>query len=393
MATPSNARDVAGAFGILGLTSFGGPAAHLGYFRSAFVERRGWLSDRTYADLVAVSQFLPGAASSKVGMAIGYHRGGWLGMALAWLLFTLPSAAALAIFGLWVTSADVDPSAGWIQGLLAVAVGVVFHAISGMAKNLANTALTATIAVVSALAILLFPASATHLLVIIGAGLIGMLVLREHASTTEAASDDTVRPVSGRAATIALVLFFGLLVGLALGARFIGGYLFTRGHAFYETGALVFGGGHVVLPLMRNHAVDGGWMPEETFIAGYSAAQAVPGPLFTFASYIGAVDGGVLGAIYGTVMVFLPSALLIIIGLHFWSRWRHHTLLKAAFAGVNAAVVGILLAAFYDPIITHGITGVPSLAVAAGAWLLLAMWKVPPWTVAVGGALAGWVLL
>lgn len=386
--------EVASQFGLLGITSFGGPTAHLGYFRTAFVERRRWLSDATYADVVAVSQFLPGPASSQVGMALGYHRGSWAGMALAWLLFTLPSAAILAVFGLFVELYEVDGEAGWIRGLLAVAVAVVFHAVSGMAKSMANTPLKATIAVVAALAILFFPHSATHIAVILAAGVIGWLALRDPAA---AASDDSaeeaVRTVSPAVAITAIITFFALLGGLWAGAHFIGGYFFTRAFAFYETGALVFGGGHVVLPLLQHHAVGGGWMGQEEFITGYSAAQAVPGPLFTFASYLGAVDGGIAGSILATVMIFLPSALLIIAGLHFWSRWRRTAWLKGAFAAINAAVVGILLAAFYDPIIAHGVTDVPSLAVAALCWLMLAQFKLPPWAVAAVGALAGLLIL
>lgn len=390
---PARPGEVATQFGLLGLTSFGGPTAHLGYFRTAFVERRDWLKDKTYADVVAVSQFLPGPASSQVGMALGYHRGSWAGMALAWLLFTLPSAVILAAFGIFVDLFDVDGQAGWIRGLLAVAVAVVFHAVSGMARSMANTPLKATIAVAAALVILFIPHSATHIVVILTAGVIGWLALREDAETGDTGTADGVRPVSQSVAVVAIVAFFVLLGGLWAGATFIGGYFFTRTYAYYETGALVFGGGHVVLPLLQQHAVGNEWMSQEEFITGYSAAQAVPGPLFTFASYLGAVDGGIAGSLLATVMIFLPSALLIIAGLHFWNRWRRTAWLKGAFAAINASVVGILLAAFYDPIIQHGITGLPSLAVAAVCWLMLAQFKLPPWSVAAFGALAGFLVL
>ncbi|MDR7330125.1 chromate efflux transporter [Corynebacterium guangdongense] len=391
--------EVAQRFGVLGLTSFGGPTAHLGYFREEFVTRRAWLTDRSYADVVAVSQFLPGAGSSQVGMALGYHRGGWAGMAAAWLTFTLPSALVLAVFGLWL--ADADPAtvadAGWIRGLLATAVAVVFHAVAGMAKNLAAGPVRASVAVAAALTVLLAPSTFTHLLIIAAAGVLGTVLLRaaedSPAGGGDIDDDPGIRQVSARAAGVALLLFFLLLIGLWLGAQVVGGRFLTRSSAFFETGALVFGGGHVVMPLLQAHAVDGGWMSQETFLAGYSAAQAVPGPLFTFATYVGAVDGGAWGAVWATVMIFLPSALLMIAGLHFWGRWRHTPWLRAAFTGINAAVVGLLLAAFWDPVLTHGVTDATSLAVAAICWLMLAQWKLPPWSVAAFGAVAGLLIL
>lgn len=395
MPSPETPRpaEVARQFALLGLTSFGGPTAHLGYFRTAFVERRSWLSDRSFADIIAVSQFLPGPASSQVGMALGYRRGGWLGMAFAWLMFTLPSAALLAAFGLFVGLFDVDSNAGWIRGLLAVAVAVVFHAVFGMAKSLPRTITSVLLAVFAALAASFLPHPITHVAIILVAGVIGWLLLKNSPADEDFAEHDAVRPVSQSVAIGAIVLFFALLGGLWLGAVFIGGYFFTRAFAYYETGALVFGGGHVVLPLLQRHAVEGDWMSQEEFLTGYSAAQAVPGPLFTFASYLGAVDGGILGALLATVMIFAPSALLIIAGLHFWSRWRRTPWLRAAFAGINAAVVGILVSAFIDPVVTHGITGVVSGLIALGCYLMLAVAKLPPWTVAAAGALAGLLLL
>ncbi|WP_018296296.1 chromate efflux transporter [Corynebacterium lubricantis] len=379
--------DVAKSFGYLGLTSFGGPTAHLGYFRTEFVEKKKWLDDRTYADVVALAQFLPGPASSQVGMALGYHRASWPGMLLSWFLFTFPSALVLALFGLFLgTNSDIADS-GWIAGLLAAAVGVVFHAVSGMAKNLANTALTATIAVVAALAVLTIDGPWIMMLVILVAGVIGFIAFRNN----EEERDHTpnFRPVSQTVAIISLVVFFVLLFAL----RPLG---FDRAAAYYESGALVFGGGHVVLPLLESHFVGNGWLTQAEFLAGYSVAQAVPGPLFTFASYLGAVDGGVWGAILGTVMIFLPSFLLMIAGLHFWNRFDF---LRPAFKGANAAVVGLLLAALVTPVFAHGVMdagGVMNFAklgIAAVAWLGLAQWKLPPWAVMAAAALAGWVLL
>ncbi|WIM67209.1 chromate efflux transporter [Corynebacterium breve] len=377
----SRIADVAKSFGYLGLTSFGGPTAHLGYFRNEFVEKKKWLSDRTYADVVALAQFLPGPASSQVGMALGYHRASWPGMALSWFLFTAPSALVLAFFGLFLAGDQNIAESGWIAGLLAAAVGVVFHAVSAMAKSMANTALTATIAVAAAIAVLAIDVPWTMMGVILIAGIIGFFAFR--GDKDEADDTPEFRPVSQGVAIACLVLFFGLLFAL----RPLG---FDRAAAYYESGALVFGGGHVVLPLLESYAVGDGWMTQQEFLAGYSVAQAVPGPLFTFASYLGAVDGGVWGSVLATVMIFLPSFLLMTAGLHFWHRFDF---LRPAFKGANAAVVGLLLAALYDPVFTHGVTNIASLAIAAVTWLALAQWKLPPWAVMAGAALAGWILL
>ncbi len=396
--------EVVRSFGLLGISAFGGPTAHLGYFREEFVSRRRWLSERAYADIVAIAQFLPGPASSQVGMALGYHRAGWAGMAAAWLMFTLPSAVLLTVFALVLGHFEVGPEAGWVRGLLAAAVAVVFHAVAGMAKNMADTRLTATIAVVAGLIVLAGPSPWTHLLVILGAGILGSALPGGDDGREPGEPTDEIRPVSARAAAVSLGAFFLLLFGLGAAATAVGGYLLTRAAAYFQTGALVFGGGHVVLPLLEGQAVTGGWMTEAEFLSGYSATQAVPGPLFTFASYLGAVDGGnnfgdggtgaaVSGAMLATVAIFLPSALLMTAGLHFWGRWRHSLVLRNAFAAVNAAVVGLLAAAFWDPVLTHGVTGIPSLAIAVLCWLGLATWSLPPWSMALSAALSGWILL
>lgn len=392
--TDRNLGEVIRSFGLLGVTAFGGPTAHLGYFREEFVTRRAWLSERSYADIVAIAQFLPGPASSQVGMALGYHRAGWAGMLAAWVMFTLPSAAILTAFGLIMSTFAVDGGQGWIRGLLAAAVAVVFHAVAGMARGMANTRITATIAVLAGLVVLAAPGPLTHVAVILLAGGAGVLLLRRR-DTEDGSHDelDEIRPVTSRAAVISLVLFFALLVGLWLGAATVGGYLLTRASAYFQTGALVFGGGHVVLPLLEQQTVTTGWVTQSQFLAGYSAAQAVPGPLFTFASFLGGVDGGVWGAALATVAIFAPSALLMSAGLHFWGRWRRSPMLRAAFTAVNAAVVGLLGAALWDPVLTHGVTGIASLSIAALCWLGLAKWQLPPWSIALFAALAGWVLL
>lgn len=378
--SPSRVLEVLRSFGLLGFTAFGGPTAHLGYFREEFVVRRKWLSDSDYSEVVAISQLLPGPGSSQVGMALGYHRAGFGGLAAAWLAFTLPATVLMAAFALLFDS----PTAGWTMGLLAAAVAVVFHAVSGMAKNMANTKITATIAVAAGIAVLAVPSTFTHLIVILAAGLTGAILLRGDEDNADAPAAGT-RPVPAWAGIGALVVFS---VGLAT-AVVRGGFY----PAFFQAGSVVFGGGHVVLPLLEQLVVIPGWIAQTEFLAGYSAAQAVPGPMFSFATYIGAVRGGVIGAVITTVLIFLPGALLMVAGLHFWGRWRKNQVLQAAVRGVNAGVVGLLGAALYDPVFTHGITGSASLGIAAVCWLGLAKWKIPPWTIAVGSALAGWVLL
>ncbi|MCS5480328.1 chromate efflux transporter [Corynebacterium sp. YIM 101645] len=385
--------EVIRSFGLLGLTAFGGPTAHLGYFRTEFVARRGWLSERSYADIVALAQFLPGPASSQVGLALGYHRAGWAGMFAAWLLFTLPSALVLAGFGLFMAGGTVDAGQGWIAGLLAAAVAVVLHAVTGMARSMADTRFTATVAVLAGLVVLVVPGPLTHVAVLLAAGAAGVLLLRGGRGADGAGELEGIRPVSTRAAMGSIVGLVVLLVGLWAGAALSGGELLTRAAAYLQTGSLVFGGGHVVLPLLEQQTVATGWVSQSQFLAGYSAAQAVPGPLFTFAAYLGAVDGGVWGALLALVAIFLPSALLMTAGLHFWGRWRHSPALRAAFTAVNAAVVGLLGAAFWDPVLVHGITGTSSLVIAALCWLGLTKWGLPPWAVAAFAALAGAVLL
>lgn len=385
-------REVRRSFLPLGWTAFGGPAAHLGYFRTEFVHRRGWLGDATYADLVAMSQFLPGPASSKVGMALGYARAGLVGMAYSWFLFTFPSALILTVFGLAVPGSGVSWLDGLLAGLLAAAAGVVVHAIVGMAKKLLTTPTAWALALISS-ALLLVAGSAWQLAVLAVAGLLGATVLRRFLPTSEAPDTaNDLRAVPAGLAWGCLGAFFLLLGGLAAAAQFTDSYLATRANAFYQSGALVFGGGHVVLPLLEDQFVGAGWLSQQEFLAGYSVAQGVPGPLFTFASYLGAVDGGIAGAVLGTVLIFLPGAFLTLSALYFWARWNHLAWLRGAFSAISAAVIGLLVAALWDPIITHGVTGWASgmIAGAAGAALFF---KAPPWAVAVGAALAGAVLL
>lgn len=399
--------EVLWAFTRLGLTSFGGPVAHLGFFRTEFVRRRRWLSDAAYADLVALCQFLPGPASSQVGMALGLQRAGPLGMLAAWVAFTLPSAALLVAFAFGVQTFD-GAGQGWLAGLKAAAVAVVAHALIGMARSLTPDLRRALIAVAALAVVLLVPHPMVQVGVIVVAGLLGLGVLpRSLGGAVAGTSDDGAtasgarRPADRRRTrhilpAASLGLFALLLLGLPALARLTGSTVVGFVDVFYRAGALVFGGGHVVLPLLQTQVVDTGMVDADTFLAGYGAAQAVPGPLFTFAGYLGAANAatpsGITGGVIALVAIFLPSALLVLAVLPYWQTLRTNTTVRRALAGVNAGVVGLLGAALVDPVITQGITSVPALLLALAA--LLALWRsVPPWLVVVAaGVLAHLVL-
>ncbi len=373
----------------LGLTSFGGPIAHLGYFHDEFVVRRRWLAEKTYADLVALCQFLPGPASSQVGIAIGLSRAGYLGSLAAWAGFTLPSAIALVIFGYGVEALGGALGSGWLHGLKVVAVAVVAQAVLSMMRSLAPDRERATLAVVAAVLVLAIPSAWGQIGAIVLGAVAGLILLRQAAPADHVAMP---HPISQPAGAAALVLFFVLLVGLPLLATAVPRQGLTIFDAFYRAGSLVFGGGHVVLPLLQASVVPPGWVSNDAFLAGYGAAQAVPGPLFTFAAYLGTVMGpqpnGWLGALICLVAIFLPSFLLVIGALPFWEQLRRRPLAQAALRGVNAAVVGLLLAALYQPVWTVGITDVADFALAIAAFLLLFMWQTPPWLVVVLSAVA-----
>ena len=374
----------------LGLTSFGGPIAHLGYFRDEYVVRRKWLDEKTYADLVALCQFLPGPASSQVGIAIGQLRSGTLGALAAWTGFTLPSAIALVLFAYGVDALGGTLGGGWLHGLKVVAVAVVAQAVLGMMRALAPDRERATLAVVAAVLVLEVPSAWGQVGAIVLGGVAGILLFRGEAPADHAALPVTI---GRRTGAVLLALFVVLLIGLPLIAAAVPSQSVRLFDAFYRAGALVFGGGHVVLPLLQASVVPPGWVSNDAFLAGYGAAQAVPGPLFTFAAYLGAVMGpqpnGWLGAALCLVAVFLPSFLLVIGTLPFWDALRRRPLAQATLRGVNAAVVGLLIAALYNPVWTAGITGPYDFALAAAAFLLLFMWQTPPWLVVVLSALGG----
>ena len=386
----SSPGEVARVFLKLGLTSFGGPIAHLGYFRTEFVERRRWLDEKTYADLVALSQFLPGPASSKVGIAIGFFRAGYTGALIAWAGFTLPSAIALVLFGYGVDALGGALGRGWLHGLKVVAVAVVAQAVLGMMRSLAPDRVRATVAVVAAVIVLSFPSAWGQVAAIIFGFATGLTVLH-----IDAPHDHVSLPlrVSRTAGAILLALFFALLLGLPLLNAAAPAHGLQLFEAFYRAGSLVFGGGHVVLPLLQASVVPPGWVSNDAFLAGYGAAQAVPGPLFTFAAYLGTVMGpqpnGWAGAMLCLVAMFLPAFFLTLGALPFWDDLRRRPGAQSALRGVNAAVVGLLLAALYNPVWTAGITGPYDFALAVAAFLLLFMWQLPPWLVVVLSALGG----
>jgi chromate transporter len=373
----------------LGCTSFGGPVAHIGYFRAEFVERRRWLPEAGFADLVALCQFMPGPASSQLGMAIGLLRAGLPGMFVAWIGFTLPSALAMLAFAYGVTALGDVGDAAWLKGLKLVAVAVVAQAVWGMAQSLAPDRPRATLAVAAALIALAIPSSLGQIAAIEFGAIVGLTGLpRPPIGKAAEHAPLSVRLHRGLAAT-AIVLFFALLLLLPLVAGSGALRLFD---AFYRAGALVFGGGHVVLPLLQAAVVPTGWVSNDAFLAGYGAAQAVPGPLFTFAAYLGAVmippPNGALGGLIAVVAIFAPSFLLVAGLLPFWDTLRRRATVQAMLRGVNAAVVGVLLAALYTPVWTAGVHSATGFGLALAAFLALAVWAVPPWIVVIAGAVA-----
>ena len=376
------------AFLRLGLTSFGGPVAHLGYFRAEFVARRHWLDEAQYADIVALSQMLPGPASSKVGIMLGVLRAGLPGALAAWLGFTMPSALALIAFGYGVSALGDLAGAAWLHGLKIVAVAVVAQAVWGMARTLCPDRERLAIAGAATVLVLAAPSTLSQVGAIVLGGLIGWRLLP---GETIALNPLPVRLARGWSIA-AIVLFFALLVVLPLAAASTGDHLVALVDAFYRSGALVFGGGHVVLPLLQAATVQPGWVGNDAFLAGYGAAQAVPGPLFTFSAYLGTVMGppphGWTGGLLCLAAIFLPAFFLAIGPLPFWNWLRTHPAMRSVLKGVNAAVVGLLLAALYNPVWTSAIHGAADFATAVVAVLLLGPWKVPPWLVVIGGAVA-----
>ena len=374
-------RDVFYAFLLLGLTSFGGPVAHLGFFRHEFVLRRQWLGEQAYADLVALCQFLPGPASSQVGFALGLLRAGPWGAALAWVAFTLPSAILLLLFALGAGVLEGPIADGLLTGLKITAVAIVAHAVWGMARSLCPDKMRAGIALASVFVVLLLTGPLGQVSAILLGSVVGWIFCRD---SSVVLSEPLHFALTRRVGVIALGLFAVLLVGLPLLASYAPWLDVVAG--FYRAGALVFGGGHVVLPLLEAEVVQSGWVSANEFLTGFGAAQAVPGPLFTFAAYLGALLPGfnsLLGAMLALVAIFLPGFLLLIGVLPFWNDFRQWTSAQALMRGANAAVVGILAAALYQPVWTSAIVGPYEFALALTGFLLLSVWKLPAWIVVI----------
>ncbi|CAM4182065.1 chromate efflux transporter [Jeotgalicoccus halotolerans] len=372
----------------LGLTSFGGPTAHLGYFHAEYVGRKKWMSEKSYADLVALSQFLPGPASSQVGIGVGVMRGGVLGGLTSFIGFTLPSVIVLMIFASLMTTFDIS-EAGWIHGLKIVAVVIVLHAILGMSKNLTPDIERKVIALFALVATLLFQSVFTQIGVILIAAVIGFILFKDYKDDGQKSASF---PIKKSFSAACLVLFFVLLFVLPAFRELTGSYWVAVIDSFYRAGALVFGGGHVVLPLLEQELVPTGWITEEAFLAGYGATQAVPGPLFTFAAYLGTVMNGWFGGLIATAAIFLPAFLLILGALPFWDMLRNNEKIKGAVMGVNAAVIGILISALYTPIWTSSILKPADFALAAILFVMLLYFKLPPWVIVVTGGAGGMLI-
>jgi len=387
---PGSPLEVFAAFLKLGLSAFGGPVAHIGYFRAEFVGRRAWLREGAFADLVALCQFLPGPASSQVGFAIGLRRAGPMGALAAFVGFTLPSAVLMTALALGAGRLRGALAAGLIHGLKLVAVAVVAQAVWGMSRTLTPDPQRLALAALATAIVSLTPPGLGQIVAIGLGAVVGLWLCRTVAGPAGAAFDP---PVSRRAGLIALGACLVLLLGGPLLAAASGAGPIARFDAFYRAGALVFGGGHVVLPLLKAAVVDPGWVSQDAFLAGYGAAQAMPGPLFTFAAYLGAVmpgsGGPIMGAALGLAAIFLPGLLILTAALPFWSALRARPGAVAAMAGVNAAVVGILAAALYRPLFTSAVGDLTDFAAVAAGFVLLVVARAPPVVVVILGAAFG----
>jgi chromate transporter len=381
-----------GIFLRLGLTCFGGPVAHIGYFRNEFVQRRRWLDEHTYSDIVALCQFLPGPASSQVGIAIGLMRGGVPGSVAAWFGFTVPSAVLMVGFAYGYTHLGHAGAAQLLHGLKLAAVAVVAQAVWSMGRTLCPDRRRATIAVVATVLVTVLGAATGQIVAIILAAVAGATLLRTSTDVPEA---PVGMPGTKRGAVVCIAAFIVLLLGLPLAAGFAHVYWLDLFSSFYRVGSLVFGGGHVVLPLLQAVVVPRGWVSINEFLAGYGAAQAIPGPLTTFAAFLGAIGRGVpagpAGAALATVAIFLPSFLLVGAALPLWGKLRTFASMRRAMAGINAAVVGILLAALYDPVWTSAVHDAADFCIAVMALLLLTWWRLPSWAVVLITATVAWI--
>ncbi|GGJ96409.1 chromate transporter [Lentibacillus kapialis] len=371
----------------LGLTSFGGPVAHLAYFKEEYIDRRKWLNDKTYADLIALCQFLPGPASSQVGISIGILRGGLLGGIISFLGFTLPSVMVLVIFALLYQNFSLG-DAGFIHSLKIVAAAVVLHALIGLGKKLTPDKSRMGIALAGAMIMLLYPSAWIQILIIVAAGLLGLKLFRDKA---ESKIEPLNVNISKKMGATSLLILVNTLIALPILNKTFNSSLLNIFDVFFRVGSLVFGGGHVVLPMIEREIVPQGLLSPDEFLAGYGMAQAVPGPLFTFSSYLGTIMEGITGAVAATVAIFLPSFLLIVAALPFLSELRKRASFQSILMGVNASVVGILLAAFYDPVIKSSIHDGTDFALGVILFALLNVWKVPAWLIVIIGSVGGYI--
>ncbi len=385
---PASAWEVFQAFLGQGLTAFGGPVAHIAYFRREFVERRGWLSDAAFADLLALAQFLPGPASSQLGMAIGLRRAGYAGMAAAWLGFTLPAAVVMIVFGYATPHLDGVWGEGVLHGLQVAAAAVVLNALVAMARTLAVGPIRAGIAIGAGVGLTMVHGPVAQILALVAGGAFGAAFLREPADTTpDDPATHRVAPAVSAGALAAFALLLGLLPFLA---ALLDSPTLGLASVFYRAGALVFGGGHVVLPMLQTEVVGRGWLDLDDFLGGYGLVQALPGPLFSFAGFVGAAQtvapGGWRGGLVALTAIFLPSVLLVLGILPFWDQVKREPLARAAMSGLNAVVVGVLAAALWHPVLTTAIRRPSDWLLAAGAYVFLAVAKLPPWLVVLGFA-------
>jgi chromate transporter len=387
-AWPHGAWEVFRAFLAQGLTAFGGPVAHIGYFRREFVERRAWLSEAAFADLLALAQFLPGPASSQLGMAIGLRRAGYAGMAAAWLGFTAPAAAAMIALGYLTPRLDPVWGEGVLHGLQIAAAAVVLNALVAMARTLAVGPIRAGIAIGAGLGLLLAHGPVAQILALVAGAAFGAAFLREPAASPP--DDPATQKVPAEVSVAALATFALLLGLLPFLAALLDSPSFGLASVFYRAGALVFGGGHVVLPLLQSEVVGRGWLNLDDFLGGYGAVQALPGPLFSFAGFVGSAQqvatGGWRGGLVALTAIFLPSLLLVLGVLPFWDRLKGQPAARAAMAGLNAVVVGVLAAALWNPVLTIAVRRPSDWLMAAGAYVFLSVAKLPPWLVVLGSA-------
>ena len=387
-AAPSDAWEVFRAFLTQGLTAFGGPVAHVGYFRREFVERRGWLSEAAFADLLALAQFLPGPASSQLGMAIGLRRAGYAGLLAAWAGFTLPAGAAMIALAYLTPSLEPGWGDGVLHGLKLAAAAIVAQAVVAMARSLAIGPIRAGMAIGAALGLLIVHGAVAQILALVAGGIFGFAFLREAvAAEPDDPATQTVSPAVSGAALTVFILLLGVLPFLAV---WLGDPSLALASVFYRAGALVFGGGHVVLPVLQQEIVRPGWLDQDSFLAGYGAVQALPGPLFSFAGFVGAAQGiapgGWRGGLVALVAIFLPSVLLVLGVLPFWDRLKRHAEVRGAVSGVNATVVGVLAAALWNPVLTTAIQRPSDWLLLLAAYVFLTVAKLPPWLVVIAFA-------